>query len=48
MRPAAMGGSSVETGGHVPPQMDYMEANVKSLILTIGVPQIYIVPTQFF
>ena len=41
MRPAAMDGSSVETGGHVP-LMDYIEANVKSLIFTIGVPPRFI------
>ena len=26
----------------------FCEANVKSLILTIGAPQIYIVPSQFY
>ena len=32
-------GSSVGTGEHVPPRS--CEANVKSLIFTIGAPQIY-------
>ena len=36
MRPAAMGRSSVGTGGTCPPPMDYMNANVNSLIFTIG------------
>ena len=34
----AMGGSSVRQGGHVPPPPQFLEANVKSLIFTIGPP----------
>ena len=47
--PIPMGGRCVGHEGHVPPR--FFEANLKSLILNFGTPQIYIitinVPSQF-